>query len=105
MHDVYTALLYQKVFEVHEDHDTSFTTNLGGNVSGFLDWDCVDSLVKILKSSYELTVRISSSLYVTSNTFFSEVSDLSCILNEVLGVESISVQIMGRNMRAKFDKY
>ncbi|XP_031131843.1 zinc finger BED domain-containing protein RICESLEEPER 2-like [Ipomoea triloba] len=102
---LHTALLYQKVFEVYEDHDPSFKSDLGGNVPNFLDWDAVEGLVKILKSFYEMTVRISGSLYVTSNTFFSEVSDLSCILTSLVGAESDSVKLMGMNMRAKFDKY
>ncbi|XP_031099219.1 zinc finger BED domain-containing protein RICESLEEPER 2-like [Ipomoea triloba] len=98
---LHTALLYQKVFEVYEDHDTSFKSDLGGNVPNFLDWEVVEGLVKFLKSFYEMTVRISGSLYVTSNTFFSEVSDLSCILTGLVGAESDSVKAMGMNMRTK----
>ncbi|XP_031131905.1 zinc finger BED domain-containing protein RICESLEEPER 2-like [Ipomoea triloba] len=102
---LHTALLYQKVFEVYEDHDPSFKSDLGGNVPNFLDWEVVEGLVKFLKSFYEMTVRISGSLYVTSNTFFSEVSDLSCILTGLVGAESDSVKAMGMTMRTKFDKY
>ncbi|XP_031120883.1 zinc finger BED domain-containing protein RICESLEEPER 2-like [Ipomoea triloba] len=102
---LHTALLYQKVFEVYEDHGPSFKSDLGGNVPNFLDWEAVEGLVKFLKSFYEMTVRISGSLYVTSNTFFSEVSDLSCILTGLVGAESDSVNAMGMNMRTKFDKY
>ncbi|XP_031131824.1 E3 ubiquitin-protein ligase AIRP1-like [Ipomoea triloba] len=37
-----------------------------------------------------MTVRISGSLYVTSNTFFSEVSDLSCLLTNMVEVDEVS---------------
>ncbi|XP_031099749.1 zinc finger BED domain-containing protein DAYSLEEPER-like [Ipomoea triloba] len=80
----YTALLFQKVFEVYEDHDNSFKADLDENILDFMDWESIASLVKILKSFYEMTVRISGSLYVTANTFFSEVSNLSCLLKNMM---------------------
>ncbi|XP_031095079.1 zinc finger BED domain-containing protein RICESLEEPER 2-like [Ipomoea triloba] len=49
-----SALTYQKVFESCEESDSSFKSDL---------------------------VRIFGSLYVTANTFFSEISDLYCLLN------------------------
>ncbi|XP_019168370.1 PREDICTED: zinc finger BED domain-containing protein RICESLEEPER 2-like [Ipomoea nil] len=100
-----TALLFQKVFEAYDDHDNSFKSDLGGSVPDFLDWESIQSLVMILKSFYEMTVRISGSLYVTSNTFFSEISDLSCLLKNMEEATEDSVKLMGKNMRAKFDKY
>ncbi|XP_019164624.1 PREDICTED: zinc finger BED domain-containing protein RICESLEEPER 2-like [Ipomoea nil] len=100
-----TALLFQKVFEAYDDHDSSFKSDLGGSVPDFLDWESIQSLVMILKSFYEMTVRISGSLYVTSNTFFSEISDLSCLLKNMEEATEDSVKLMGKNMRAKFDKY
>ncbi|XP_019165697.1 PREDICTED: zinc finger BED domain-containing protein RICESLEEPER 2-like [Ipomoea nil] len=100
-----TALLFQMVFEAYDDHDSSFKSDLGGSVPDFLDWESIQSLVMILKSFYEMTVRISGSLYVTSNTFFSEISDLSCLLKNMEEATEDSVKLMGKNMRAKFDKY
>ncbi|XP_019185280.1 PREDICTED: zinc finger BED domain-containing protein RICESLEEPER 2-like [Ipomoea nil] len=100
-----TTLLFQKVFEAYDDHDSSFKSDLGGSVPDFLDWESIQSLVMILKSFYEMTVRISGSLYVTSNTFFSEISDLSCLLKNMGEATEDSVKLMGKNMRAKFDKY
>ncbi|XP_019199775.1 PREDICTED: zinc finger BED domain-containing protein RICESLEEPER 2-like [Ipomoea nil] len=100
-----TALLFQKVFEAYDDHDSSFKSDLGGSVPDFLDWESIQSLVMILKCFYEMTVRISGSLYVTSNTFFSEISDLSCLLKNMEEATEDSVKLMGKNMRAKFDKY
>ncbi|XP_019178818.1 PREDICTED: zinc finger BED domain-containing protein RICESLEEPER 2-like [Ipomoea nil] len=100
-----TALLFQKVFEAYDDHDSSFKSNFCGSVPDFLDWESIQSLVMILKSFYKKTVRISGSLYVTSNTFFSEIFDLSCLLKNMEEATEDNVKLMSKNMRAKFDKY
>ncbi|XP_019184686.1 PREDICTED: zinc finger BED domain-containing protein RICESLEEPER 2-like [Ipomoea nil] len=99
-----SALLYQKVFEAYEESDNSFKSDLGSCIPDFLDWESVKSLVKLLKCFYEMTIRISGSLYVTSNTFFSEISDLYCILNGMVETDG-AVKRMGTNMKAKFEKY
>ncbi|XP_019177602.1 PREDICTED: zinc finger BED domain-containing protein RICESLEEPER 1-like [Ipomoea nil] len=99
------VLLYEKVFEEYVSSDSGFKSNLGeNNIPNFMDWETISGLVQILKSFYEMIVRISGSLYVTSNTFFSEISDLSCLLSNMVEADG-SVKLMGTNMRAKFDKY
>ncbi|XP_019179874.1 PREDICTED: zinc finger BED domain-containing protein RICESLEEPER 2-like isoform X3 [Ipomoea nil] len=99
-----SAITYEKVFESLEESDSSFKSNLSDSVPNFLDWESVKSLVEILKCFYEMTIRISGSLYVTSNTFFFEFSDLYCILNGMVEAGG-SVKLMGENMKAKFEKY
>lgn len=69
-----------------------------------MDWMCVKQLVDMLKIFFDMTLRISGSQYVTSNTFFSEISDLHCMLLEWENATDLSVQKMGMNMRMKFDK-
>ena len=54
------------------DCDSAFRADLGDEVPNDLDWIDVQQLVEFLMFFYEMTLRISSSLYVTSNTFFSE---------------------------------
>ncbi|XP_031101763.1 zinc finger BED domain-containing protein RICESLEEPER 2-like [Ipomoea triloba] len=99
-----SAISYQKVFEAFEESDSSFKSDLGESVPDFLDWESVKSLVEVLKCFYDMTIRISGSLYVTSNAFFSEISDLYCLLNGLVEVGG-SVKLMGLNMKAKFEKY
>ncbi|XP_031127642.1 zinc finger BED domain-containing protein RICESLEEPER 2-like [Ipomoea triloba] len=99
------AVTYQKVFEAYEENDSSFSTDLGESVPDFMDWYSVEHMVKLLKCFYEMTLRISGSLYVTTNNFFSEISDLSCMLSEMMEAESASVNLMGSNMKTKFEKY
>ncbi|XP_019151895.1 PREDICTED: zinc finger BED domain-containing protein RICESLEEPER 2-like [Ipomoea nil] len=64
-----TALQYQRAFEAYEN-DSSMSADLYDSIPNFMDWLSVQSLVHFLKGFYEMTVRISGSLYVTSNTFF-----------------------------------
>lgn len=42
---------------------------------------------------------------MTSNTFFSEISDLSCLLSDMLQSENLSIKSLGSIMKVKFDKY
>lgn len=70
-----------------------FSADLGEFVPSFLDWCDVKSLVTLLKSFYDMVVRISGSLYVTFNSFFSEISNLSCMLDDMIGAESGSEKV------------
>ncbi|XP_019158337.1 PREDICTED: zinc finger BED domain-containing protein RICESLEEPER 2-like [Ipomoea nil] len=99
-----STIIYEKVFESLEESDTAYKSDLSDVVPTFLDWESVKSLVEILKCFYDMTIRISGSLYVTSNTFFSEISDLYCLLNGMVEAGG-SVKLMGENMKAKFEKY
>ncbi|XP_031108617.1 zinc finger BED domain-containing protein RICESLEEPER 2-like [Ipomoea triloba] len=99
-----SSLCLDKVFESCEESDSSFKSDLGDSVPNFMDWESVSSLVELLKCFYDMTIRISGSLYVTANTFFSEISDLYCILNGMVEAGG-AVSLMGRNMKAKFEKY
>ncbi|XP_019196303.1 PREDICTED: zinc finger BED domain-containing protein RICESLEEPER 2-like [Ipomoea nil] len=98
-----SALTYQKVFESLES-DCSFKSDLGNSIPDFMDWESVGNLVQLLKCFYDMTIRISGSLYVTSNTFFTEISDLYCLLKGMVEVGG-PVGVMGENMKAKFEKY
>lgn len=100
-----TAIQYQRVFDAYEGNDSSFSADFGYSVLTFLDWCSVQSLVSLLKSFYDMIVRISGYLYVTSNTFFSEISDLSCMLDDMIEADSGSEKAMGTQMKNKFEKY
>ena len=76
------AFLYEKVFDKYDEHHSSFRADLGGEVPDIFYWSYVNAMVDFLKQFYEMTLRISCSLYVTTNTFFTEVSDLYWELNE-----------------------
>ncbi|XP_031120376.1 zinc finger BED domain-containing protein RICESLEEPER 2-like [Ipomoea triloba] len=100
-----TAIQYQKVFEAYEENDASFCADLADSVPSYLDWCSVQSWVTLLKCFYDMTVRISSSLYVTPNTFFNEISDLNCMLDDMIAAETSCEKAMGTQMKNKFVKY
>ncbi|XP_024978946.1 zinc finger MYM-type protein 1-like [Cynara cardunculus var. scolymus] len=65
----------------------------------------LNGLVIFLKTFYEMTIIISGSLYVTSNSFLSEISYLSCIFADMLQSKSKVKEEMGGKMKEKFSKY
>ncbi|XP_055961844.1 zinc finger BED domain-containing protein RICESLEEPER 2-like [Mercurialis annua] len=100
-----TALLYQKVFEEYEEMESSFKKDLGDDVPSSSDWEYVRELCGMLECFYKMTLRISGSLYVTSNNHFNEISDLSTILQDWIASTDVSLRAMGLKMKAKFNKY
>ena len=58
-----------------------------------------------MKHFYEMMLRIFGSQYVTANSFFSEIYDLFCILNEWQSDVDLSKKAMAFFMKANFDKY
>ncbi|KAJ9552135.1 LOW QUALITY PROTEIN: hypothetical protein OSB04_016180 [Centaurea solstitialis] len=68
---------YRTVFEAYDGHDVSFNTDLGDYVLADYDWV---ELRTSFKTFYELTLRISGSLYVTSNFYLTEICDLGYAL-------------------------
>ncbi|XP_050238317.1 zinc finger BED domain-containing protein RICESLEEPER 2-like [Mercurialis annua] len=100
-----TALLYQKVFEEYEEVESSFKKDLGDDVPDSNDWDNVRELCGMLECFYKMTLRVSGSLYVTSNNHLNEISDLCTILQDWIASSDVSLRLMGTRMKAKFDKY
>ncbi|XP_021596634.1 zinc finger BED domain-containing protein RICESLEEPER 2-like [Manihot esculenta] len=101
-----TTQKYERAFERYESQDPMFKIDMGENgIPDYYDWTQVRKMADILAHFYELTLRISGSRYVTSNLFFSEVSDLAFILNQWINSNDLHMKSMGERMRVKFDKY
>ncbi|XP_019172939.1 PREDICTED: zinc finger BED domain-containing protein RICESLEEPER 2-like [Ipomoea nil] len=99
-----TVIQYKVVFDAYSLNEPSFAADMGDSVPSFLDWTSVECLVVLLKGFYEMTIRNSGSLYVTSNNFFSEISNLSCMLSSMI-VAGSATEVMGSQMKTKFEKY
>ncbi|KAG6526759.1 hypothetical protein ZIOFF_016760 [Zingiber officinale] len=69
------------------------------------NWNNVRLFASLLQVFYELTLKVSGSLYVTSNTFAHEISYIHTILKEWQQSDDIDVYSMGIRMKNKFDKY
>ncbi|XP_050211744.2 zinc finger BED domain-containing protein RICESLEEPER 2-like [Mercurialis annua] len=100
-----TACLFQSVFESYEASDENFRSDMIESIPNFFDWEIVKKFATCMSYFYVTTLRISGSLYVTSNMHFQEICDLSIMLDEMLVNEDIKIVQMGRKMREKFNKY
>ena len=61
--------------------------------------------MKFLKLFYEVTLRFSGSLYVTSNVFFNKLCVMKTELTNLCESEDPLLSMMARDMHEKFDKY
>lgn len=101
-----TAAKFEVAFDRYGELDLSFKADLRElNIPSSADWACVRKYSNLLKHFYKLTVRISGSFYVTSNSFLSEISDLCCILNDWKGSMDSETRHLSDSMKMKFNKY
>ncbi|WOL05490.1 zinc finger BED domain-containing protein RICESLEEPER 2-like [Canna indica] len=96
---------YEKAFERFELEDLYFGVEVDANSKGFVDWDVVRRTITMLWLFYDTTIRVSGSLYVTSNIFWTEISDLLSAILEWTRSDDSNVKGMGTKMKTKFDKY
>ena len=104
-----SAIKFERAFERFGDCDPYFIKDLtderGPGVPTAFDWDNARRMVQVLEHFYELTIQISGSLYVTSNDFFHEISDVECLSNEWITGIDFDLSVMGQRMKEKYDKY
>ncbi|XP_077228331.1 zinc finger BED domain-containing protein RICESLEEPER 1-like [Tasmannia lanceolata] len=99
------ALKFQKAFERFGEEDVLFMAELKDGCPNDDDWDNARVLTQFLKSFYEATLRLSGSLYVTSNSYFHEVFKIERLLDESSKSGDAYLSIMALKMKEKFDKY
>jgi len=103
-----TACKYERAFERYGDEDPFFRNQvLSGNGNNEMpledDWTNARRLCTFLEKFYELTLRVSGSLYVTSNSFLHEISNVACELIDQQ--ESGDLELSNiRKMQEKFGK-
>ncbi|CAA2956151.1 zinc finger BED domain-containing RICESLEEPER 2-like [Olea europaea subsp. europaea] len=107
-----TAMIFRKAFGALES-DANYTKyfdeeRIGDERRGSptpFDWDQAQIFVKFLKTFYDMTLKVSDSLYVTSNTFFQELCEIHGELNELAKDPNSLMGKMAISMRRKHDKY
>ncbi|KMS98900.1 hypothetical protein BVRB_3g067910 [Beta vulgaris subsp. vulgaris] len=108
-----TAVKFINAFERFDGednhyHDDLWDVNGYGNGLGkpvFEDWDHVKNLIILLEAFYSLTLRVSGSSYVTSDTYFHEVTDVDCLLKQWCDSSNEDFKSMALKMKEKCDKY
>ena len=107
------SLKFKKAFERLEEEDVQYLTYFReddcgkrrGGPPSFLDWENASVFVRFLKSFYDVTLKFSSSLYISSNVYLHEVSSIQTQLDEwSLSGDSLLGE-MTTKMKKKFDKY
>jgi len=61
-------------------------------------------MADFLDHFHDLTVRVSSSLHVTSNTFFQEIGEVHLLIQSWMNSTNDLQVSMGKRMKDKFDK-
>jgi len=81
------ACICQKAFERYEEEDSMFKNELehggGGRVPSEEDWSNIERLCTFLETFYYLPVRVSGTLYVTSNLHLHEIINEDCIMHDM----------------------
>lgn len=68
------------------------------------DWQKADILVKFLRALYYVTLRISDSFYVTSNSFL-EIFSIFCVINKWATSYNVLLRSIATKVKEKYDKY
>ncbi|KAH0648098.1 hypothetical protein KY285_033346 [Solanum tuberosum] len=69
------------------------------------DWRDVNVFLKFLEIFYQTTLKFSSTLHVTSKTFFHELFNLQSIIVNYSKCDDSLLTCMTKKMKGKFDKY
>eukprot|EP00267_Zea_mays_P043652 XP_020395764.1 zinc finger BED domain-containing protein RICESLEEPER 2-like [Zea mays] len=105
-----SALIYEKVFLRLAEDDISYVLDLSEQRDGFghpdeIDWENAKKMAEFLEHFHDLTLRVSSTLHVTANTFFHEIGEVHLLIQSWLSSEDDLQVSMGVRMKDKYDKY
>jgi len=97
---------FQKAFERLEEDDPKFVASLDSQgCPTYDDWDNARIFIRFLKLFYNVTLRLSGSLHVTSNAFFHELVAVQSKLVSFSKKEEYLLSRMALSMKSKYDKY
>ncbi|KAL0545746.1 hypothetical protein IC582_015638 [Cucumis melo] len=93
---------FEKAFDRLEDEDASYRHDMSPNKE---DWANARMLIQFLKVFYDGTLKISGSLYTTSNLVFHQITVVQNYIRLNAGSGNALLVGMAKNMKAKFEKY
>ncbi|KAG8372377.1 hypothetical protein BUALT_Bualt12G0059900 [Buddleja alternifolia] len=70
-----------------------------------VDWINARNFVKFLKIFYNVTLKFSGSSYITSNSFFRELTTVYVGLSTMISKGNLHMAVMAIRMKEKFNKY
>lgn len=75
-----SAIKVRKAFYFLELKDRAYKHEMTDSLPSHVDWSYTEGLVPFLQSLYETIVKISGSLYITSNAYTKEIFGLSLLI-------------------------
>ncbi|XP_021835827.2 zinc finger BED domain-containing protein RICESLEEPER 2-like [Spinacia oleracea] len=103
------AISLESAFERYAEEDPHYTVALcereGKGIPESEDWNSVKKFSEFKQAFYDLTNRVSGSLYVTSNLFFQELVNVAVLLKELTSSDDLDMCHMACKMKEKYEKY
>lgn len=100
------AQAYEKTFERYDLEEFDFRADIekaGLAIPSSTDWEKVRNLCHFLKPFCDVTLRVSGTLYVTSNTCIEDIYSIRSLLDDAISNASLCEIALA--MKVKFDKY
>ncbi|KAL5789539.1 hypothetical protein ACOSQ2_004427 [Xanthoceras sorbifolium] len=98
-----SALKFRKAFDRLMEKDGHYGLRVGPPKED--DWSKAKVFVQFLHVFYDITVKFSSYLSVTSNLFFHELCSIETELTSLVKSDDSVLSEMTSSMKLKFDKY
>ena len=100
------AQQYEKTFNTFFEEDPNFRTEEDKyKLPMENDWANARTLCTLLKKLYDLTLCVSGSLYMTSNTHVEEIGNVLVELKNYMQSDDLNMRSIAVKMREKYDKY
>ena len=100
---------YEKAFERLLEDESKYVLYFDSDKclgpSEGIHWQNVRVLIKFLRMFYQVTLKFSRSLYVTSNIFFHEIVEIHARLTQLSKSNDTLLSSMANRMKIKFAKY
>ncbi|XP_074290537.1 zinc finger BED domain-containing protein RICESLEEPER 2-like [Silene latifolia] len=101
------AVNFKKAFGCLIVNDSNLQKEMkkvGGNITSE-EWKQVSHILPFLKIFYDATLKMSASLYVTSNSYVEVIFGVGEVLSQHLLHQDAGVRKMAAQMKVKYDKY
>nr|XP_025677812.1 zinc finger BED domain-containing protein RICESLEEPER 2-like [Arachis hypogaea] len=103
------ALKHRKAFELLALKDNAYIGEMNGGkgkgVPSDSDWEYAESIVPFLRVFSDATIRVSGTLYVTSDMYMKEVFAIGQFIRHSCDSVDFSTMSMAERMRVKYEKY
>ncbi|XP_052116465.1 zinc finger BED domain-containing protein RICESLEEPER 2-like [Arachis duranensis] len=103
------ALKHRKEFELLALKDNTYIGEMNGGkgrgVPSDSDWEYAESIVPFLRVFNDASIRVSGTLYVTSDMYMKEVFAIGRFIRHSCDSVDFSTMSMAERMRVKYEKY